>query len=199
MTKLILIRHGEPDYSLVTERNFKGHGRDLAQLTPKGIEQAKTASKDKRLEGASLIVSSPYTRALQTAAVISKKRSLDISIEVDIHEWLPDLAFNYTSDEVVKVASQECTRCKGDYTDDNMKNWERLSVVANRAFKSLEKYLCYDKIIVVTHGIVMRQFKFHTDISYCGIVEVDFHKDYKWCGWVENIEKLEDIRLEVSK
>lgn len=39
--KLILIRHGEPDYSLVTERGFKGHGRDLASLTPEGIEQAK--------------------------------------------------------------------------------------------------------------------------------------------------------------
>ena len=189
MTKIILIRHGEPDYSFVTERKFKGHGRDLSQLTPMGIEQAKTVAKDKRLEGASLIVSSPYTRALQTAAIISKERALDISIEVDIHEWLPDLAFNYASDEVVKVASKECTRFKGEYTDDDTRNWERLSVVANRAFKGLEKYLSYNKIIVVTHAIVMRQFKYHTDIPYCGIIEVDFHKDFKWCGWVENINK----------
>lgn len=193
MTKLILIRHGEPDYSYVTERNFKGHGRDLGQLTPKGIEQAKTVAKDERLQGANIIISSPYTRALQTAAIISKERSLDIGIEVDIHEWLPDLTFNYISNEEVKIASQECTGCKGDYTDDGTKNWEKLSVVASRAFKSLEKYLIYDKIIVVTHGIVMRQFKYNTDIPYCGIVEVDFHRDFKWCGWVEN------IRLEVSE
>jgi broad specificity phosphatase PhoE len=39
MTKLILIRHGKPDYSLVRERNFKGHGRDLAQLTSEGVDQ----------------------------------------------------------------------------------------------------------------------------------------------------------------
>jgi broad specificity phosphatase PhoE len=189
MTKLILIRHGEPDYSFVTERQFKGHGRDLGQLTPKGIEQAKTAAKDKRLEGASIIVSSPYTRALQTAAIISKERSLDIDIEVDIHEWLPDLTFNYISDEIVKIAGQQCIVCKGDYTDEDTRNWEKLSTVANRAFKGLEKYLCYDKIIVVTHGVVMRQFKYHTNIPYCGIVEVDFHKDYKWCGWVEHTDK----------
>ena len=189
MTKLILIRHGQPDYSFVTERNFKGHGRDLGQLTPLGIEQAKTVSKDNRLDGASLIVSSPYTRALQTAAIISKERSLDINIEIDIHEWLPDLTFNYKSDEEARVASLECIDCKGNYTDEDTKSWERLSVVANRAFKGLEKYLSYDKIIVVAHGILIRQLKYATDIPHCGIVEVDFHKDFKWCGWVEHINK----------
>ncbi|MBZ9635231.1 histidine phosphatase family protein [Clostridium sp. FP1] len=189
MTKLILIRHGEPDYSLVTERNFKGHGIDLAQLTPKGIDQAMNIAKDKRLQGASLIVSSPYTRALQTAAIISKERSLDISIEVDIHEWVPDLTFNNVSDEEVKTASEECICCKGEYTDDDKKSWEKLSVVASRSFKGLEKYLSYEKIIVVTHGVVMRQFKYHNDIPYCGIIEIDFYKDFKWCGWIENIYK----------
>ncbi|MBZ9623838.1 histidine phosphatase family protein [Clostridium sp. FP2] len=184
MTKLILIRHGEPDYSLVKERNFKGHGIDLAQLTPKGIEQARNVAKDKRLQGASLIVSSPYTRALETAAIISKERSLDISIEIDIHEWVPDLGFNNVSDEEVKIASEECICCKGEYTDEDKKSWEKLSVVASRAFKGLEKYLIYEKIIVVTHGVVMRQFKYHNEIPYCGIIEVDFYKDFKWCGWV---------------
>ncbi|MDF2880784.1 MAG: histidine phosphatase family protein [Clostridiaceae bacterium] len=185
MTKLILIRHGEPDFSYVTERKFKGHGRDLAQLTQRGIEQAKAAAKDERLNGAQLIVSSPYTRTLQTAAIISKERNLDINIEVDIHEWLPDLTFNYSSDEEAIKAGKECTICKGDYSDYNAKNWEKLSKVADRAFRCLEKYLCYDKIIVVTHGIVMRQFKFYLEIPYCGIIPVDFCKNYKWCGWVE--------------
>jgi broad specificity phosphatase PhoE len=170
----------------VTERKFKGHGRDLAQLTNRGVEQAKAVAKDNRLEGASLIVSSPYTRALQTAAIISKERSLDIEIEVDLHEWLPDMTFNYASDEESIAAIHDCTACKGDYTDDDPKKWEKLSTVAGRAFKGLEKYLDYDKIIVVTHGIVMMQFQFYREIPYCGVIEVDFYKDYKWCGWVED-------------
>jgi broad specificity phosphatase PhoE len=186
MTKLILIRHSEPDYSLVTEHGFKGHGMDLADLTLKGIEQAKAVARDERLKGAKIIVSSPYTRALQTAAIISKETQLDINIELDMHEWLPDLTFNYDNEDIVKVAARECTTCKGDYTDEDKRNWEKLSTVANRAFKSLEKYLCYDKIIVVTHGVVMRQFKFQPTIPYCGIIEVDFDKDFKWCGWVES-------------
>ncbi|MDP4090480.1 MAG: histidine phosphatase family protein [Bacillota bacterium] len=185
MTKIVLVRHGEPDYSMVTARKFKGHGRDLAQLTSRGIEQAKAAAGDERLDGASLIVASPYTRALQTAAIISKERSLDISIEVDIHEWLPDLSYNYMSEEEVKTASQECIVCKGEYAEDDLRNWERLSVVAERAFNSLKKYLNHDKIIVVTHGVVMRQFKFLQEIPYCGIIEVDFCEDFKWGGWIE--------------
>lgn len=187
MTKLVLVRHGEPDYGYVTERKFKGHGRDLAQLTPNGIDQAKKAANDTRLNGAELIVSSPYTRALQTAAIISKERSLDINIELDLHEWLPDLTFNYISDEEAIAASHECSACKGNYKDDEMKNWEKLSMVADRAFKCLQKYLKYEKMIVVTHGILMRQFEYHDDIPYCGIIEVDFTKDYKWCGWVEHV------------
>lgn len=185
MTKLILIRHGEPDYSFVTERKFKGHGIDLAQLTERGKELARNAAKDERLNGASLIVSSPYTRALQTAAIISKERKLDIEIEVDIHEWLPDLSFNFISDDVVKAASKECTLCKGEYEESDKRNWEKLSTVAARAFKGLEKYLCYEKIIVVTHGVVMRQFMYQEDIPYCGILEVDFSKSFKWGGWIE--------------
>jgi broad specificity phosphatase PhoE len=186
MAKLILVRHGEPDYSYVTERGFKGHGRDLAQLTARGVEQAKIAAKDERLMGAQLIVASPYTRALQTAAIISKETGLDINIETDLHEWLPDLKFDFTSDDVTIAAGKECSACKGEYTDEEPKNWEKLSTVASRAFKCLEKYLNYDKIIVVCHGIVMRQFQFHLDIPYCGIIEVDFDKDFKWCGWIEH-------------
>ncbi|MDP4090026.1 MAG: hypothetical protein Q8930_12250 [Bacillota bacterium] len=38
---------------MVTARRFKGHGRDLVQLTARGIEQAKAATGDERLDGAS--------------------------------------------------------------------------------------------------------------------------------------------------
>ena len=37
---LLLVRHGEPDYSDVDKRGYAGHGRDLAKLTEKGVQQA---------------------------------------------------------------------------------------------------------------------------------------------------------------
>lgn len=58
-------------------------------------------------------------------------------------------------------------------------------MVSERSFQSIKKYLNYNKIIVVTHGVVMMQFKYSDNIPYCGIVEIDFDENYKWCGWVE--------------
>ena len=52
----------------------------MAQLTENGILLAEKASFDQRLDHAEIIVSSPYTRALQTAAIISKNRQLNIKV-----------------------------------------------------------------------------------------------------------------------
>lgn len=58
----------------------------MAPLTELGIKQAEEVSLSPLLEGCQVIVSSPYTRALQTAAIISKNTGLNIKVEVDIHE-----------------------------------------------------------------------------------------------------------------
>jgi broad specificity phosphatase PhoE len=183
---IVLVRHGEPNYQNVTDRRFIGHGRDLAELTCDGIKQAETASKDVRLSGAELIVSSPYTRALQIAAIISKNTGLDIKIETDLHEWLPDLTYQFDSEEYAIDASHECHDFQGVHNKECKYSWEKLSNVADRAYKCLYKYLNYNKIIVVSHGIVMRQFVFQHKIPYCGILETEFILDTKWQGFIKD-------------
>ena len=71
--KIVFIRHGEPNKAEVDKRGFIGQGRDMAPLTELGIKQAEEVSLNPLLENCQVIVSSPYTRALQTAAIISKK------------------------------------------------------------------------------------------------------------------------------
>ena len=85
MTVFYLIRHGEPTYQPVNDRNFIGHGLDLAPLTEIGIQQLKETSKDNRLKNCEVIVSSPYTRALQSASILSKELGIDIEVDVDLH------------------------------------------------------------------------------------------------------------------
>ncbi|MDF2544972.1 MAG: putative proteinB, partial [Herbinix sp.] len=97
--KIIFIRHGEPDKSYVDVKGFIGQGRDLAPLTELGIEQAKEVSKNPLLEGGQIIISSPYTRALQSAAIISKNTGLDIKVEIDLHEFIPDKTFMVKGEE----------------------------------------------------------------------------------------------------
>ena len=79
MAFFYLIRHGEPDYCNMLEKGFYGFGRSFTPLSETGVKQAEKIAKDKRLKTAELIVSSPYTRALQTAAIISRETGLKIN------------------------------------------------------------------------------------------------------------------------
>lgn len=82
MTTLYFVRHGQPDYNGLSARNFFGYGRDFAPLGPAGVEQAERAAADPRLQTAELIVASPYTRALQTAQIISRHTGLPVQEEL---------------------------------------------------------------------------------------------------------------------
>lgn len=184
MTKFIFVRHGEPDYTRVTELGFKGHGRDLAQLSDEGREQAQKAAKEELLKGADVIVSSPYTRALQTASILSKELDLEIDVVADLHEWLPDLTFNYDSAEFVGKAAKAMSQHKGECPEEYLPPYETLKSVFERVKEALKPYLGYDKVIVVCHGVVMRQFQYHENLAYCGMFEVDMDEHFEWCGYV---------------
>ncbi len=80
--KIVFIRHGESDETEVDRIGFIGQGRDLVPLTDLSIKQAEGVSLSPLLKDSQVIVSSPYTRALQPAAIISKSTGLDIKVEV---------------------------------------------------------------------------------------------------------------------
>jgi len=184
MAKIIFIRHGEPDYTHVSNKGYAGHGLSFAQLTEAGILQAEEVSYDVRLDNSEIIIASPYTRALQTAAIISKNRNLNIKVELDLHEWHPDLTFQFTTFEEVSKANKLCTEHKGVCPPGCEVLFENLEDVFNRVKNCLLKYKDYNKIIVVAHGIVMRQFHYKSKIPYCGIIEIDFNEYFTWGGFI---------------
>lgn len=127
--KVVFIRHGEPNFLPCDERGFIGQGRDMAPLTDKGILQAELASKNELLKGSELIVSSPYTRALQTAAIISKNTGLDIRVEVDLHEFIPDKTFRYKGEQESKDLHKDFMDCKGIYPSNETRKWETIEEI----------------------------------------------------------------------
>jgi len=187
MTKVLFIRHGEPDYSQVEGKKYAGHGLSLARLTEKGIQQAEEVSRDARLDNAEIIISSPYTRALQTASIISKNRNLDIKVDLDLHEWHPDLTYQYSTIEEVMKAVKLCNENKGVCPPGCEMNFENLEDVFIRVKNCLLKYMDYSKIIVVAHGIVMRQFAYDSKIPFCDVKEVDFDERFEWVGYVSDL------------
>ena len=184
--KIVFIRHGEPDKMEVDKRGFIGQGRDMASLTKLGIKQAEEVSLNPLLEGCQVIVSSPYTRALQTAAIISKNTGLNINVEIDIHEFIPDKTFQVKGEDENKLLHKDFMHCLGEYPEGESRKWETITEIINRTKPVFNKYvdLGYEKIIVVAHGGVIRRYTGVGLIEHCEICEVDYSKDFTCFGWV---------------
>ena len=151
-----LIRHGATDYTQQNTKIYQGYGVNLSPLSLKGIVQINNTAKDKRLINADIILSSPYTRALQTAAILSKALNVDISVETDLHEWIANKGYIYETDEIAVEAYREYTANKGEYPFNVEKDWETASLIRDRVIPVLEKYKHLDKVIVACHGTLIQ-------------------------------------------
>ena len=158
-----LIRHGETDYDLAGQKIYQGFGIDLCPLSKKGIAQIEKASEDERLKDTDLILSSPYTRALQTAAILSRKLDAPIIVETDLHEWIANKDYIYEDDETAEQAFLEYQSNHGHYPDGETRKWESADHIKDRVDKVLKKYTSYKKVIIACHGMTMQAL---TDIRH---------------------------------
>lgn len=150
------VRHGKTDYSEHNQKIYQGYGVNLASLAEKGKKQIKQTAKDERLQDADLIISSPYTRALQSAAILSRKLNVKLEVETDLHEWLANKNYMYEEDSKAELACAEYFSLNGDYPPGQDRNWESRQLMAERVCKVLEKYSQYDKVIVVGHSMMIQ-------------------------------------------
>lgn len=171
--KLLMIRHGEPCYPAVKELGVVSY---LAPLSPRGVAQAEAVAKDERLRDADLIVSSPYTRALQTAAIISRETGIHLVVEPAFHEFLLDTTHQFTlEEEYTRASYREFVDKKGRRDPYTVYHWEPLSHLKERAYPAMQRYLQYDKVIVAAHSVLIRVFGYSkNDYTNCEIFERDF-------------------------
>jgi broad specificity phosphatase PhoE len=78
---MILLRHGQSEFNLHFTATRRDPGIEDPKLTPLGHQQARDAAAALRHEGIRRIVTSPYTRALQTVAPLA--RSLEVPVIVN--------------------------------------------------------------------------------------------------------------------
>lgn len=172
MTTFYLVRHGEPTYKPVDERKFIGHGRDLAPLTENGIAGVKKTANDSRLKSCEIIVSSPYTRALQTAAILSKDLGIDLEVDVDLHEWVPDIInFQHKTSQDCFDLCKDFDLYNGIPPKDEHKVWETSESMKKRIDSVLKKYTKYQNVIVVSHGMLIRTIRDQAEIAHAEIIE----------------------------
>lgn len=150
------VRHGKSDYSARNTGIYQGFGTELAGLSEEGIKQIKKTANSKLLKGADIIISSPYTRALQTAAILSRKLDVMIAVETDLHEWVADKSYNFVDDETADRYYEEFMAGKGRYPEGEDRPWEDAETIKKRVLTVLQKYAKYKKVIVVGHGMMIQ-------------------------------------------
>ena len=183
MALFYLVRHGEPVYDHMLEKGFWGFGRDFAPLSEKGREQVEITAKDIRLKDAEIIVSSPYTRALQTAQIISGETGIYVEVEIDLHEWIPDQDNLYETSEESFALAEEFNKYNGEYPQGKKFRWETLSHMRQRIKRVADKYSNHGKVIFVGHGMVFRCLKYIEKMDPAEIIECTYQKVQADCEY----------------
>jgi broad specificity phosphatase PhoE len=93
---MILIRHGESEFNAVFNRTRIDPGIADPKLTAHGKGQVRRAAAQIRRDGHPIrrLITSPYTRALETAAILAEELALPVEVEPIVHEhacWTCDI------------------------------------------------------------------------------------------------------------
>ncbi|MCM1105367.1 MAG: phosphoglycerate mutase family protein [Blautia sp.] len=102
------------------------------------------------------ILSSPYTRALQTAAILSRELNAPIVVETNLHEWLANKNYIYEEDIRAEQAYLGYTFNHGSYPENKEQIWEDANSIKERVLNVLKKYSGYNKVIVAGHGMIIQ-------------------------------------------
>jgi len=176
---MILVRHGESEFNVVFSRTRVDPGIRDPELTPTGRHQAAEAAAALAGYGIDRVITSPYTRALQTAEIVADVLGVAVEIEPLVRErgffacdigtaaselaraW-PQHDFSlldeiwWQEDESEAAVAGRCRRFHEEVVDH--RDWPHLAVIAHwgfiRALTGLE--LGNGEFVTHRHGPVAR-------------------------------------------
>ena len=174
-TVFYLIRHGQPDWNWAERQRFFGAAAAYMPLTPEGILQIEQTAEDPRLAGAAYLLASPYTRTMQSAAILSRRLDLPISVEWDLHEWLydTDLRGDLPA-EGERYCMEDMHRCFYQYMEggelQGEDRCETVPEIRRRVLLCLARHCDAEKVIVVCHEGVIRSITGRESVALGEIV-----------------------------
>ena len=151
MTEFIMVRHGEPDYEVVNGWAGIAVAKNFAPLTEKGVCQIQETIEILKQENAAVIISSPFTRCMQGACMMSKELQLDVIVENDLYEWQLDKTHSVRSKVREKILIWKFNHTKWN----RFSKWENPNDVKKRVLQVFNKYLDYEKVIVSCHAMMI--------------------------------------------
>jgi uncharacterized phosphatase len=145
-THLGLLRHGQTDWNI----NFLLQGVTDIPMNETGIEQIKLAASAIRAEDWDVILTSPLTRAKQTAEIIARQNSFSEIIE---QELLIERSFGEA-----EGLSHEQWRAKYSNLDE-IPGGESRTQLAERSkllLETISKELAGKRVLAISHGALIR-------------------------------------------
>lgn len=174
MTQFIFVRHGEPDYPSTLDWQKMSLAKNFAGLTEAGRNQIKESCKELKKYNAELIVSSPFTRTMQGAAIMARELNLDVVVEHELYEWQADLTYTIEDDKELDALVKEYNDLDGVYPHGETRVWETTEMVRTRVLRALDKYRDYKCVIVSGHGMMTQAvLGYKKGIEYGQITEIE--------------------------
>lgn len=118
-----------------------------------------------------MVIALSVTRALETATYIAHAQQLPLLVEPFFREWRPDLTGQNASQDEAVLAHRLFLENSGAVTESSPVRYETAAEMKERFLQALEKYKAYDRIVIVCHGMLIRQFVPKETIAYCEILE----------------------------
>ena len=171
MPQFLLMRHGQADFGPPRSWNTSGWGADLAPLTEAGALQVAARVAEIREWGPQIILASPMTRALQSAAIVAAALQLAPLVEFELHEWVPDMSFRWRTLAEVLEHQDELQRCGGEWPSGEKRLWEPVSSIRSRVMAVLQRYSHIPRVLTVCHGMVMYSLTGRWEIENAELME----------------------------
>lgn len=158
---IYFIRHAEANYSLLENYPYSVSYKwyDLMPLSHKGVSQSYELALDSQLDSIDLIISSPYTRTLQTAMIIAKEKAIECRVDLRLHDWLPFknpiLAF---SKEVLEEKVKEFENYEKYKILPKSRTWESPNEIVKRVEELMNEFQGFENIVLVTHELIIKLF-----------------------------------------
>ena len=145
---LYVVRHGQTEWNL----EHRCQGISDIPLTEKGIEEAKELQELVKSLNIDVVISSPLTRARDTAKIlVDNKLPINIDDRIIERDW--------GMNEGAKIDEVDQIDCWDVILNTNVQNIERVQDFMKRVSEFIEdiKYRYHDKnVLVVAHSAVLR-------------------------------------------
>ncbi len=152
-----IIRHGETDWN----KDHRFQGRTDSPLNDAGIEQAKQAAEKLKGKRIDLVITSPLSRAKQTAEIIAKECGAKLVIENDIRERDFGEWEGLKHDEIKEKYSVESynRRLDPSFEIPGGESWEKIITRVWNAFQKHHADYRHKNVVIVGHGGVARSLQ----------------------------------------